>query len=566
MKKTLLLCACAMSATVAAAGWSNSIEDLTAVFPTGTNQYAIELRATTQNGLWAMIYHPNLENAEGETDINNVVYEYRVQYFDNNGNPKFPADGLLISNFKNKSYTVINDYMTADSEGNAIVAVLDQRNSGSGEESYTAYKISQDGKMLWGEEGKPISDETKPCSHLAKVTLVEMEDGSTVFSWIEIDAEGNSSVHMQRLDKEGNKCWDESKVSLLTDQCSYPYLISSGDNTCILVYARTASQILYARKLDFEGSSVWGQDVRIYRGGWGSVPMHLQLNVYPSGDGGALVAWYDDRKYTRTESAYLSYITPDGRLGFANASDEGDVKLGYDGFRAFMVNAVPSADGSCFYAAWRETSENQNFQGVKVQKISKTGELLWDENGINIVNLEENQHATGYISIQAAGTDQAVVFYMNYFEYFNQIAYAQLVNGDGTFVWQEPVMLSEENHKTSNLESLALSDTDSWMFWYREAKGEEQAPETIRLGKLNIDGSIGSDNSGVKSNFMDSAKVMFDGKTLKASGNEAFVYSPSGALLSRVKLNCGTARLNLGQGIYLISVDGAKAVKVAVKI
>ena len=562
MKKTLLLCACAVSTLAAMADWSSSVSDLTPVFPTGTNQYAIELRATTQDGVWAMMYHPNTKNAAGETDIENVRYEYRMQYFDKDGNPAFPEDGLLVSDFKNKSYTVINDYLTTDGVGNAILAVLDQRNSAAGLESYTAYKVSPEGDLLWGEEGKPISDEVNPSETVAKITSAVLDDGSVVFAWLSMGADGATDVRMQRLDKDGNKCWDEEKVSLLGDQCSYPYLIPSGDNTCILVYSRTASEILYARKLDFEGSNVWGQDTRIYRGGFGSTPLHLHVNVVPSGDGGSLVAWYDDRKNTNIESAYLSYITPDGKLGFANASDEGDVKLGFDDMRAFQVDAAPSADGSCFYAAWRETDYNQNFQGVKVQKVSKAGELLWDENGIDIAPMEHL--STGYISVQTAGKDQAVVFYMKYYEYFNQIAYAQLVNSDGTFAWNESVQLSEENHKSSSLESIPLAGHDSWYFYYDESKGESDAPETIRLGKLNINGTIGTDNSAVESVVRDDSRISFDGQILRAVGKTACIYTPDGVLVSRVDMTSGQASLNLAKGIYLIRVDGRAAAKFTV--
>lgn len=95
----------------------------------------------------------------------------------------------------------------------------------------------------------------------------------------------------------------------------YPYLINSGDNQFILVYAKGSNQDLYARKIDFDGTSVWPEDTRIYRGGFGSIPLWTILNVQPSGDGGVILSWNDDRYYTNTESAYLSYVKPNGELG-----------------------------------------------------------------------------------------------------------------------------------------------------------------------------------------------------------------------------------------------------------
>ena len=72
-----------------------------------------------------------------------------------------------------------------DKDGNAIVVVHDLRNSPSEEQllSYTIYKVSPEGEMLWGNEGLSIdggiSYETS-----AAMKVIQLEDGSYVFAWM----------------------------------------------------------------------------------------------------------------------------------------------------------------------------------------------------------------------------------------------------------------------------------------------------------------------------------------------------------------------------------------------
>ena len=132
MKKCLLFMAAMAMAGTAIAGWGDSSEDPVAIFPHKTSSYATEVKACPDGSVWAMMYHPNTKNAEDEYDTSHVVYEYIVQHFDKEGNPEFEGLGKVISDYNNYSYTVINNYMIVDSEGNAIVAVQDCRNSSGG--------------------------------------------------------------------------------------------------------------------------------------------------------------------------------------------------------------------------------------------------------------------------------------------------------------------------------------------------------------------------------------------------------------------------------------------------
>ncbi|MDE5790839.1 MAG: T9SS type A sorting domain-containing protein [Muribaculaceae bacterium] len=564
MKKILLILAGTLALTgQVSANWGNTAADPLDVFPEGTISYGAEVAVAPDGGVWARIYHPNISGAAGEEDIQNVVYEYRVQHWDKDGKPSFPAEGLLVSDFKNKSYTVVNNLLTTDADGNALLCVSDCRNSADQDMSYTAYLISPSGEMLWGEEGMPVTDPLNPADFGAMMTAVPLEDGSFVFSWIEGDNYGNNHVMLQRLDKKGEKQWDQSKVSLLDDVTSNPYLIPSGDNTCILVFSKTASQIIYARKIDFEGSNVWGKDTRVYRGGFGSIPIHTLISVVPSGNGGALISWNDDRANSRTESAYLSYITPEGKIGFGNVADEGDVKLGYAGWRCFNVKAAPAYDGSGFYAVWRETNTGQDRQGLRIQKVNHAGELLWGDDGIEYVPLD--YQSVGYISIQTAENEGCMLFHEIYYSYNDQRAYASLINPEGENVWKEgSIALSEANRQATQLNSLPLTGNKSWVYYWTDKGPATDDPSCYKMGLLNIDGSFGIKQSGI-ANAMVSDGIKVVGDKLFAEGEEIRIYDVAGKCVYSGKFSDGCVATNLPAGLYVALIDGSKSEKVIIK-
>lgn len=567
MKKSLLLMAALAMAGSASAGWGDSNEDPVALFPHSTGSYATEVKACPDGSVWSMIYHPNLKDAQDEYDTSHVVYEYILQRFDKEGNPQFDGLGMVLSDYSNISYTVINDYLVTDAEGNAIVAVIDCRNSSDHGRSYTAYKVAPDGTQLWGEDGVPISDPLKPAETSAAMRIVELEDGSFVFAWLEMN-EVSTNVCLQRISKDGKPQWDIDKVKLDEDVTTYPYLVNSGDNTCILVYARSGSQVLYARKIDFEGEAVWAKDVRIYRGGWGSTPIHTQIKVAPSGDGGVLVAWTDDRNNMNLESPYLSYVTSDGKLGFAGQSDEADVRLTYTEFwRSFQVSVCAAEDGSGFYVIWRITSPNQGDQGMLMQKVSKEGDLLWGDEAKELY--PPVSHSVGYTTVLPTSDGGAVGFFMEQVEYDEELGYAARFDGEGEFVWpEEYITVTVPGHQASSLQAQPYVG-ESWLLnWVDGRLGSVTNDNTYVMTVLNYDGTFGVADSAVRSVSFDAQSLRFDGKALKGSfadGAVLNVYNAAGACVAKTVAKDGLAPLNLPAGLYLTHDASGKSLKFIVK-
>ena len=454
-------------------------EEPVSIVTDGTSMYNNEAIVGADGTTYFLYYHPNVEQAAGEEDIDNVVYEYRLQALDKDGQRKFGDLGILISNYSNRSYCVVNNYLYIDKDGNLIVVVSDARDCEDGESfmGAYAYKISPEGEMLWDENGVTLDWNS---DLIAAMKIIGLADGSYVFAWMRSSTTGAlvMNIHLQRLSADGEKQWEDGEVSLTSETVTYqyPYLVDAGMNQFILVYVKGGAQDIYARKIDFDGTAVWGEDTRVYRGGWGGIPLWTILDVQPSGDGGVIIGWNDDRNYTNIESAYISYVKGDGKIGFAGASDEGDVKLSYSDWKQYNCKVMADPAGDGFIAFFRETDGGQSWQHMIVQKVSKQGELLYGDDGVQLSDFE--QCAFGYNSIQFGKEGEAALFYMKQNSGWGDVdvIYTTIDSKTGELTGRTKV--SKDTKERSSLTSHVCANEGFWvMKWEEKYKDEENVTQ-----------------------------------------------------------------------------------------
>ena len=584
MKKILLIGLSLLSL----GGYAQWGPDPQLAIPAGENVYATECATGSDGTTWYLMYHPNLVTGD-EYDIQNNIYEYRLQIFDKDGNKKTGDDvGMLISAERNRSWTVVNQYLLIDRDNNAIVAVSDARNSTdeSMPLSFTIYKISPEGEMLWGEDGVSV-DGGYAYDVLAGMSMTQIDDGSYVFAWMRSASGGNNdmTIEMQRLSSDGKLLWDAKDVRLGgSNAYMYPYVVDAGYNQVILVYALGGNQDLYARKIDFDGTPVWSKDVRIYRGGWGGIPLWTKLSVVPSGDGGVLLSWNDDRNYTWVESAYVSYVTADGKLGFSGASEEGDVKVGYSGWKAFNCVVTPDPDNDGFIAAWRETESSQSYTHLKVQRISKSGELLWDEEGVTLTDDLESLYDLGlytsfaYLSLHPGNEGQTGLFCQRRQDLTNYETMLIVLDNKTGEIWDKGQITIEERN-SGDLTALMTSVCESEKFWIglweagipTDTDGPWVTQKHIQ--RINFDGTIGSSEVSEITKPVVSEKELtatFDGSSLilnavTSENITVSLYDLSGRQVAELYKGVARAGRNvisltpLSAGMYIVKVEAGQA-------
>lgn len=498
MKNFYLMGLCALLSLTAAAQWPATLDDPLLLFPAGTNNYGCDTR-TNGGYTWTYMYHPNTKDAVDEYDTGNVVYEIRVQCFNPDGVAQFPEEGLLVSDYSNWSWTTVNEHLIVDNEGNAIVAVDDCRNSQTNYKSFSVYKISPSGEMLWGEDGVNLNG-TEAHAYTTAMNICQLDNGNTVFAWQdEPTQEDQFQVRVQIVTPDGQTLLNNNELCLqsATKPYNYPYVVNAGNNEFILVSLQGAGQVVYAQKYNDKGEAQWNKQTRIYRGGFpsGGAPVWTFMQVIASGDGGAVISWRDDRNGENRWSNFISYVKNDGTLGFEGASDEADVKLSLNenvNHNAAKVMVAP--DGNGFIAVWDYYDRGaQTWHGVQAQRISRTGELMWGDEGKELVPYEE--HNTGYVSVCPADEGNVCAFYMMYNAHWDTPGYARKINAQsGEPVWEQDLQVSPSMWVASSLES-AVFDDHSWLLtWKSDCKYEEieSGNKLARqpVTRINFDGTF----------------------------------------------------------------------------
>ena len=476
-------------AAVALAQWGNSAAEALWVNTNNEFFYTFDVQQAHNGNTW--FYMDCAPDA------------HYVQLYDSTGVALLGDELMLVSNYPDRLTGYVNNNLFVDRDGNAIVVVSDLRHAPAGTDygTYTAYKISQTGEMLWGEEG--ISIDGGIGTHInACMGITQLSDGSYIFTWTHCDDdEILFSIDIQRVSAEGELLWDPAETRL-TDPSGkmtyfWTFVVDAGMGQCILVYTKGSNNDLYARKYDFDGTTVWSEDTRIYNAGFLNTPLWGVLDVEPSGDGGVIVTWYDDRFNTSIESIYMSYVKPNGELGFA--SGEQGEQLSYAGYRALSTTCTYDPHSDTFIALWRESTGQSDFR-VVAQSVSKEGDLLWGEEGLVIEDFKNNV-SYGDLCLQKARDGEIATFFMrrNQLDYGNiDVCMNILDTRTGAKRWDETRVLTDRVLTTekNEIQVTDMLPNESWIFcWDDRGVVSNTDSKLLYINRVNYDGTVGNTES-----------------------------------------------------------------------
>ncbi len=545
MKKSLLLFVVSLFALHASAQWSADGATNNLIDSVGTTDYGTSV-VTTPDGLsYVLKIIP-----DGKDDNDRSMLAYSVQIVDKQGNKVLPDGGKTISREPNRSYTVINQSLMADKDGNAIIVTHDCRNAQptSHDKGYTAYKINHQGELLWSKGTDLWDGEVSEGN--AAMSFTQTDDGGYLFAWQEYSDEIPSAIRIEKLSADGKSQWKQelrdTKVAY-----QYPYVKSVGDNQVILVFLQGTNRTVMARMLDFDGSQVWEADTKLYQGGFDSTPVHTHFKVWQAPKGGVFVTWRDDRNYEGSYANYISYVKNDGTLGFPGGVNA--LKISHDDdFSRMGPMLVYDDTADCVYLTYLQFAQaRQNYKGIYMQKISMDGELLWGSTGKPVVAMQE-ERALGYATVQQAGDGNIAVFYMdNAAGGKEAFSFCQKYDTDGNALWEQPLNFATTISEKSNLLSSALIDGKYWICNFEDARYSEHVDEQLLfMQRINTDGTLGDGATAIHS--VDTPAVQ----------GECNIYTLGGVQLGTTTQDC----LHLEKGIYLLKDNNTNTTrKVAIQ-
>ena len=475
------------------AQWSDNPTENNRITPLATEIYDHDIKVSADGTSFIVFNRP--------TGGNTATF---LQIVDVDGNMLFSDQGMLISNQQTLSWTMIDQLLFVDDDGNAIVVVVDCRNAGGGYNiSYTLYKVSPTGEMLWGENGLDLC-EGLSFGTVAVMNIVQLDDGNYVCAWMV--EESNVYIQMQKISKAGELLWNAADTRIYDPAIpnEYPYLVNAGNNEVVLVFSSGTifNRNIKARKIDENFANVWSQDLAIYNGSFGYTPLWVIIRVIPDQMGGAFVGWFDDRNNTWTESTYVAHVKSDGTHGFP--SGIGGEKMGYSSLRSFFPEMYYDKDEDFLYVAFRETNDNQTWQQMKAQKVKvSTGQLMWNSNGIDVSPLLYN-HSIAFHTIQGDANNNVAIFFSSntwHPEHFYgwDINNITLINSNGEYVWEDEIIeFSNPVGFKGSLLSTPLVTGNFWLTAWNDERvvaGDPDGKKKIYMQRINIDGTLGDNGS-----------------------------------------------------------------------
>lgn len=489
MKKFYTLFAVAVFCSATAyAQWSTDRDVATTIFPTDRNIYSNEVCVGVDGTIWFFCDNPASDSMDS---IYTTSYVMRVQAFTPEGERKFGDTGLELSSYDNQSWTVCNQYMCANRDSTVTIVVHDRRNSTDGTMNYTAYRLRPDGTHVWDEDGVPVDNAMSNSSNAA-MSICELEDGSNIFAWLWVNT--SSAVSLQKITKEGEPMWDPSETKLAGSYNDFPYVVDAGNNQFILVWGRSSSEYLTAMKYNADGTQAWNKRVTIYDGGFGISPLWTFLDVKPSGDGGVICAWFDDRAATNVPSVYMAYVKNDGTLGFTNAEGGADIKLSYSGWNQYAPDVYPDGQGTGFLAVYEQTSAGQSYGNIAIQHVSMEGELLYGDEGIELMRLDDEPKSVGYTSIKSGKDGTFAVFYQTHYTYYNtlcEMSIRNLSDGEPRSEADSVISIVDGGRWRASLMSFADFNRECWYaYWSDNGSSPDDKRDAYCLQRIGFDGSM----------------------------------------------------------------------------
>lgn len=471
MKRVILLAALALAGLgLAQAQWSNDPEENLQLMD--ESYWSTETAMLPDGSFYMLGVNP-------KEDLNHVTPF--LFYFDKDGK-KVWEEPMVFEIDSTMTWIKTNTQLLADNDGNAIVVAQDL--CGVQIEKYTAWKVNTNGEHLWPEDGVNLHGEDGvPDAQInAAMKMLQLPDGSYVFAWM------GDGIMLQKVSADGQLLWGKGKN---IGSGAYPYVFSAGDGDIMVIYQSSG---LEARRLDFEGNDVWPAPVPVFSGELNpQIPAWTYLQMIPTSEG-VLVGYYGyegDPHYT-----YVSYIKFDGTHAFAEA-DQG-LRLSYSDNWGYEPHMAFDEDEKCIYAIFQENYPGTNFTShFVVQKVSESGELLWDPAGIELNELVER--AVGYPAASIGPKNTVLFAYMEHGGVGISagdpiLLKTTLMNGDGEFVWEEPQITIGPETSTKYSVSISPYLNDQWVLFWEDCRVEGGVDDGIVFGQnIRLDGGMGTD-------------------------------------------------------------------------
>jgi hypothetical protein len=328
--------------------------------------------------------------SDRRTGIDRDVF---VQRLDPNGNKLWTFQGEPVAIKPQREH---NEKIISDGAGGAIIA-WEEQDTLTAMWNVCVQRVNSAGVRLWDPNGVPVCNVT---SNRINVKLQKDGNGGAFVCWQDLRNGTDYGIYAQHFDGVGNYLWSPQgvMVSDTVDSQINPKLdpdsATSGIYVAWVDKRNYTDYNVYAQRIDSLGNKLWsthGNPVCTAAGNQSAIDIFSNPK-----SNGLIVTWKDLRNGTNTD-IYAQRLTPTGNpawtmngIVICNAiRDQLNPNITGDGNGGAIIAFQDSSTGT-----WN----------VKAQRITNTGTIVWQANGVNVGNAINDQTSPKNVSDNNGGT------------------------------------------------------------------------------------------------------------------------------------------------------------------
>ncbi|MCX8056478.1 MAG: T9SS type A sorting domain-containing protein [Ignavibacteria bacterium] len=253
-------------------------------------------------------------------------------------------------------------------------------------------------------------------------------DGNILFLWQDKRSVSYEQVYLQCLHKIGVTDWQVGGVQVANtsgNQSSARAIVTNGGVIVVWHDNRKGTDYdIYAQKFDKSGTPQWTVGGVAICNATGN---QQNPRIVYDNQGGAIIVWQDRRNGT-DNNIYAQRINANGQAQWT-ANGILICSAPYDQFNPEVVT-----DGSGgAIVAWHDYRAGSGYIDIYAQRISQTGSILWQANGIPVTTANNNQYN---LQLIADGYKGAIVVWQDRRNLTNDELYGQRISPTGSILWQ----------------------------------------------------------------------------------------------------------------------------------
>jgi len=429
---------------------------------------------------------PKSEIISAWQDRRNGNYDLYAQKLTSDGILTWGKDGRPICNAIG---AVIhqNVAMIDNGLGELILVFEDAR---SGYLNIYAQKINRAGNLAWGRDGIAVA---KVRANQTNPQLASDGAGGTLVTWEDARDPNFQKIYAQRISAAGKKVWEKGSLPLTKNNSrqSSPRLISAGDGGAIVVWLDERNPLnlkdLYGQKVSGKGELLWNKNGVAISADNGD---QTEEEIISDGSNGAIITWTDFRNGERNPDIYAQSIDGDGEILWKK---EGIVICGAPDIQRTPQLAGEEEGGAII--AW--TDKGGGSYDIYAQRVNRQGQTLWSTDGIPLCQIARTQQEPLF-------ADQQTVFWEDY-RYGNWDIFAGAVSPQGKLLWgEEGVPIVSLPLTQYAPQAIPWKDGSAIVVWedYRGGKQYE-----IYLQKISSSGKVAFKDNGALVKTADGARL-----------------------------------------------------------